>query len=111
MRLDARARLGLAALRLDDVGIDRPLHEERLRAVRVGEEAHLLRLFLEAADELLADDRALALGVGDVCETREKTLRRVHVHEAQARSERRDDLLGLALAQETVVDEHAGEAI
>src|SRR6185503_4896923 len=61
MRLDARARLRLATARLDDVGIDRALHEELHRA-------DLLRLGLELANELLADDRALLLGILDVRE-------------------------------------------
>src|SRR6185503_14189003 len=80
MRLDARARLRLATARLDHVGIDRALHEEL-------DSPDLLRLRLELANEFLADDRALLLGVLDVREPIEEALRRVDVHEPQARSE------------------------
>src|SRR5213596_3342873 len=104
MRLDARARLRLAAARLDEVGVDRSLHEEIDRA-------DPLRLLLEDTDELLTDDRALRLGIDDIFEPREESLGRVDVDEAKARAERRDHLLGLALAQQSVIDEHAGEPI
>src|SRR5205823_6291202 len=90
MRLDARARLRLAAARLDDVGVDRSLHEEIDRA-------DPLRLVLEDTDELLTDDRALRLGIDDIFEPREESLVCVDVDEPKARTERRDHLLGLAL--------------
>src|SRR5207247_3008330 len=104
MRLDARPRLRLAAARLDDVGVDRSLHEEIDRA-------DPLRLLLADTDALLTDHRALGLRIDDIFEPREESLGRVDVDEAKARAERRDHLLGLALAQQSVIDEHAGEPI
>ena len=73
----------------------------------------LCRLLLEDADELLADDRALLLGIGDAVEPREEALLRAHVHErdAEVAGEGLDHLLGLVLAQEAVVDEDAGELV
>ena len=105
MRLD---RLGdaVGAARLDHVGVERPLHEP----VHVAE---LARLVLEDADELLADDHALALRIGDACELGDEALLRLDVHERHVVEavERLDHLLGLALAQQAVVDEHAGELV
>ena len=73
----------------------------------------LPRLLLEHADELLADDRALLLGLGHAREPREEPLARVDVDERDVEvvAERLDHLLGLVLAQEAVVDEHAGELV
>ena len=52
---------GVAEAGFDDVGVDRALSEKVDRA-------DLLRLFLEHADELFADNLALALGIGDASE-------------------------------------------
>ena len=74
----------------------------------------LARDLLEHADELLADHLALLLGVGDAGELREEPVRRLHVDRAATpkwRRERLLDLVGLALAEEPVVDEHAGELV
>ena len=55
-----------AAAGLDDVRVERALHEELDRlAVRAGLGDDLARGLLEDADELAADDLALLLGVGD----------------------------------------------
>ena len=56
MRLDLRGD-ALGAARLDHVRVERALDEEAGLADRV-------RLLLEDADELLADDAALLLGLG-----------------------------------------------
>ena len=68
---------------------------------------------LEGADELLADDLALALRLGDACEGVEEVVGGVDGDEADAG--RGDevvlDLLDFALAQQTVVHEHAGELV
>ena len=69
--LDVRV---VAAAGLDDVGIERALHEE----ARVAE---ILRGLLEHADEELADDLALALRIDDVVERVEEPVLRLHVHE------------------------------
>ena len=68
---------------------------------------------LEHADERLADDLALALGVGDVVERAEEPVGRLHVDQVDVElaAERLLDLLGLALAQQTGVDEHARELV
>ena len=71
------------------------------------------RLLLEDADELLADDLALRLRVVDAGEPGEEALARVDVDQLdpEALAEGLDDLLGLALAQQAVVDEDAGELL
>ncbi len=73
----------------------------------------LERLLLEDADELLADDLALRLRVVDAGEALQEAFARVDVDQldAEALSEGLDDLLGLALAEQAVVDEHAGELV
>ena len=71
------------------------------------------RFLLEDADELLAHDLALLLGVGDAGEPREEALLRLHVDErdVEVAAERLHDLLGLVLAQQAVIDEDAGELV
>ena len=94
------------AARLDHVRVERPLDE-------VADVAELPRLLLEDADELLADDRALLLGLGHPREPGEEPLAGMDVDERDVEvvAERLDDLLGLVLAQQAVVDEHAGELV
>ena len=71
------------------------------------------RLLLEHADELLPDDLPLLLRIGHPGESREESLLRLHVDEGHVEvpGERLDDLLGLVLAEEPVVDEDAGELV
>ena len=73
----------------------------------------LLGLLLEDADELLADDLALALRVVDAGEPVEEALVGVDVDQLDAEllAERLDHLLGLVLAHQPVVDEDAGELV
>ena len=101
-------RLGdaVGAARLDHVRVERPLHEP----LHVAE---LARLVLEDADELLADPLALLLRIGDAGEPREEALLRLDVDErhVEAVAERLDDLRGLVLAQQAVVDEDARELV
>ena len=102
----------LAAAGLDDVGVERALHEELdRRAFGVGDDLALGSL--EHPDELAADDLALLLGVGDVGEEAEEPLLGVDDLEVDAGGldEVALDLLGLALAQQAVVDEHAGQLV
>ena len=66
VRLDLRGDAVVAA-RLDHVGVERALDEE-------AHVAELAGLLLEDADELLADDLALRLGVADAGELREEAL-------------------------------------
>ena len=110
--LDVR-RAGAAA-GLDHVGVERALHEELDRvAVGVGGPDDVARRLLEDADELAADDLALLLGVGDPGERGEELLARVDDDEVDPGrgDEVLLDLLGLAGAQQPVVDEHAGELV
>ena len=108
--LDVR-RAGAAA-GLDHVGVERPLHQE-LDGVAVAARLvdDLPRRGFEHPDELAADDLALRLRVGDAGERVEEALARVDDLEPDAGS--RDvvplDLLGLAGAQQAMVDEDTGE--
>ena len=91
---------------LDHVGVQRPLHEEAGAPV-------LARDLLEHADELLADPPALLLRIGHAVETSEEPVLRLHVDERdpEVPPERLFDLLGLALAQQSGVDEHARQLL
>ena len=94
---------GIAKAGFDDVGVDRALSEKVDRA-------DLLRLFLEHADELFADNLALALGIGDASELREEAALGVHADKVDVPLlERRLDLVTLVEAHEAVVDKNAGE--
>ena len=68
---------------------------------------------LEDADELLADDLPLLFWIRHAVETREEALLRLHVDEGhvEVSGEGFDDMLGLVLAEEPVVDEHARELV
>ena len=99
---DVVVRLDGAAFQ--DVGIDGALRQ-KLDAV-------LLAGFLfEHADELGADDLALALRLGDARQLIQKAVYRVDVDEVGVHliAEHRHYLFGLALAQQAVVDVHADE--
>src|SRR5215203_5561520 len=63
---------------LDDVGVERALYQE-LGVLQ------LASLLLEGADELLADDLALRLGVRNIRELVQETSRRVHVDQRHVR--------------------------
>ncbi len=105
MRLDRRGD-AFGAARLDHVGVERPLHEP-------ADVAEPARLLLEDADELAADDLALLLRLLDAVEQLEEALLRLHVDERDVEmlAERLDDLPGLVLAQQAVVDEDARELL
>ena len=105
VRLDLRRDARLAA-RLDHVRVERPLDEER----RPPEPS---RLLLEHPDELLPHAAPLLLGVGDALEPGQEPLLGVDVDERARGSacESLDDLRGLVLAQEPMVDEDAGELV
>ena len=104
----------LAAAGLDHVGVERALHQEGdLLALRGGSAQDVALGGLEDPDELATDDLALLLGVGDARERVEETL--LGVDDVQVDPGGRDevalDLLGLALAEQAVVDEHTGELV
>ena len=106
VRLDLR-RHAVVAARLDHVRVERSLDEEPRRF------AELARLLLEDADELLADDLALRLGIGDAGEPGQEPLLGAHVDErhVEVAAEGLDDLLRLVGAHQPVVDEHAGQLV
>ena len=91
---------------LDDVGVDGALDE-------VVGLAGLARLFLEYADECLADDFALLLGIGDALEVAQEAGLAVNVHQVDAELVAEDaaDLLRLVLAHQAMVHEHAGKLL
>ena len=102
---DLRAVAGRGAL--DHVRVERALRQELDRA-------ELLRLLLEHRDELAADDLALLLGVGR--RRRAPSRKRFRASTTTIRSPRFRPARGvtssrLALAQQAVVDEHAGQPV
>src|SRR5581483_1328159 len=99
-------RHALRAARFDHVRVERPLHEP-------ADVAEPARLLLEDADELTADDLALLLRLLDAGEQLEEPLLRLNVDEGdvEVAPEGLDDLLGLVLPEQPVVDEDARELV
>jgi hypothetical protein len=89
---------------LDHVRVERPLGEELDRSVLPG-------LLFEHGDEFRADDLAFPFGIGDAFELLEEALARVDHGELELAllAELARHLFGLALAQQTVVHQHALE--
>ena len=107
MRFDRGGWATLGRRRLDDVGVERSLHQESHLPfdVRGG--------VFEYVDERMADPAPLFLGILDVLQLPEEAMRRIddpEVH-AKVRAERLLDLLALAAAQKTVIHEDAGQPI
>ena len=103
-----------AATRLHHIGIERALHEEVHRASglpRLGDD--VARSILEHPDEFTSDDFALLLRVGHASKSIEEAPLGVDNDQTHARrgDEVALDLLGFTGAQETVIDEHAGELL
>ena len=98
--------LGGLGAALDDVGIDGALREEI-------DPLELAGLLLEDADKLRADDLAFLFRVRDARQLAEEPLARVDVDEvcAQLVPEDPHDLFRLPLAEQAVVDVHAGELV
>ena len=98
----------LAEAALDDVWVDRALDE-------VVDGTDLLGLFLEDADEFLADDLALLLRLRHALELLVEAVLGVDADEVEVvRSFRSEDglnLVALVLAQQAVVDEDAGQLL
>ena len=104
----------IAAAGLYDVRIQRALHEEfDFLAGGTGLFDDLTLRLLKSADELLSDDLALLLRLAHALQRGEEVFGGVHGDELDAGGldEIMFDLLGLALAQQTVVHEHAGELL
>ncbi len=91
---------------LDDVGVERALGQEV-------DGADPRRLFLEDADELVADDLALLLGILDAGQPGDEPLPRIDHDEihAEIALERDPQQLRFLLAHEPVVDVDAGQPI
>ena len=98
--------MGLDRAALQDVGVDGALGEE-LDAVE------LAGLFFKHADELGADDLALAFRLGHAGQLVQEAVHRIHINQIGVHliAEDLDDLLGLALAQQAVVHMHAHELL
>ena len=93
-------------LALKNVGPDGALCQE-LNAVK------LSGFLSEDFDELAADDVSLLLGIGDACQLVQETIGRIHVDEVGVHliAEDFDDLLGLSLAEQSVVDMYTNEIL
>ncbi len=102
MRLDLVPGFAPRRLRLDHVGIQRPLHE-KFHAGNLG------RFFFEQPDEFVPDDHALALGILNAGQFAEKPFARVHRHDVEMQhvAKRREHLRGFVLAKQSVVHEDA----
>ena len=107
MGLDGGRRPSLRGGRLDDVGVERPLDQEPDVTLNVP------CFRFEHVDERMADAAPLLLRVRDTHELVEKPLARIHDAQidAQVSPEGPLDLLPLPFAQQSVVDENAGQAI
>ena len=92
--------------RLDHVGIERALGQE-LGAADLG------RVLLEHVDEQPADGLALDLGIGDAGQRVEEQVGFVGMDQRDVVvvAEHRHDLVRLALAKQSVVDEDAGQLV
>ena len=103
--LDGLLALG-GLLGLQNVGVDGTLGQE-------GNALELAGLLGEDGDELLADDLALALGIGNAGQQAQEVVGGVHIDQVgiQAVLEHGDDALGLVLAHETVVDVDTDELL
>ena len=103
VRLYLRRLLGA---RLDDVGVQRPLHQEAGLA-------QLARFFFERADEFLAYDLALALRLRDTHKLGQEALLRAHVHQrdVEMTAEGVLNLFAFVLPHEPVIDEDARELV
>ncbi len=71
------------------------------------------RLALEDVDELVADDHALALRIFDAAQAFQKSFARIDGDdvEMQQLAKRREHFVRLVPAQQTVIDEDAGELL
>ena len=98
----------LAEAALDDIRVDRALDE-------VIDGTDLLGLFLEDADEFLADDLALLLRLRHALELLVEAVLGIDADEVEVvrafRAEDGLDLVALVLAQQAVVDKDAGQLL
>ena len=106
VRLDRDRRPAARRHALDHVRVQRALRQE-IRA------ANLVRRLVEHLDEQPADGLALLLGIGHAGQLAEEARRGVHLDQRNVvrAAEQPLDLLGLALPQQPVIHEHAGELV
>ena len=106
MGLDYVRLAGLAAGRLDDVGVYGALGQPARVADRP-------RLFLENLDEQPPDDLALVLGIGDATQGVQEALARVDLDHAHAHVARKGGhhLLRLVVPEHPGVDKDAGQPV
>ena len=112
VRLDVGCAVATAGF--NDIRVERALHEELdFLAAGAGLFEYLTLGLFKRANELLADDLALTFRLGDALQRLEEVIGRVHGDELDAGDghEVMLDLLDLALAQQTVIHEHAGELV
>src|SRR5437879_7055059 len=107
MRFDRGGWATLGRRRLDDVGVQRSLHQESHLPFDVPGGV------FKYVDERMADPASLFLGILDVLELPEEPMRRIDDPEVHAKvcAERLLDLLALAVAQKTVIHEDASQPI
>jgi hypothetical protein len=104
--LDTGGGRTLGSRALDHVRIDGALGQEV-------ELAQLSGLLLEDADESVADDATLLLGLGNTFQSGEETIRGIDRHQVHVNvaAECVHHFPGLILAQEAVVDKEAGQVV
>jgi hypothetical protein len=120
--LDGGGLLGLGATRLDDVGVDGALRQER-RAfdgathvpalVTTIPRLELGGLGLEHLDEQAPDDLALGFGVAHAGQFAQEQLAGIHAHHLGVQLSRKHvhHHVAFVQAQEAMIDEDAGELV
>src|ERR1035437_6124772 len=112
MRLDVCG--ACATTRLHNIGVERALNQPLDGVPRpVGRPDQIACSLLETADELAADDLALLLRIRDSGQRRQELVAGIDDNQRDpgGGNELFLDLLGLPGAQQSVVDEHAGQLV
>ena len=106
MRFDRHRRPASERDTFDHIRVKRALGEEICTA-------QLLRFLFEHGDKLAADKFALFLRIGDAIKARHKALLCIHDDERDIVmiAKQAFDLLALVHAQQSVIDENAGELV
>ncbi|EIT87961.1 cytosine deaminase [Parascardovia denticolens IPLA 20019] len=103
-----------ASAGLDHVRVKGPLHQELdLSPFVSGLGDDVTSGFLKGADELFANDLALALRLADAFQSAQEVFRGIHGHQLDSRrlDEIMLDLFHLPLAQEAMIHENAGQLL
>ncbi len=104
----------VSTARLDHVRVERALHQELdFLAGLAGLLNHLPLGLFKGADELLPNDLALTLRLGNALEGGQEVLRGIHGDQLDARSGHKImlDLFGLPLTQQAMIHEDAGQLV